>query len=88
MKKTYIVDGREFICYVSPSIVNHVEVSIWEVVRPRWKIFRSKYRDSYTFWIFDYKSIDEGVRDAIDTYLRHEWKDECVVAKWKEFGEG
>lgn len=85
-KKIYVIEGRTFECYVSPScLTNHVSVNIWEVVRPKWKIFRTTYRDSQDFWVFDYKTIDMGVREAIYFYLRQEWKANSVCAKWEEF---
>lgn len=87
--KTYVIEGRTFECYVSPSsLTNHVSVSIWEVVRPKWKIFRTKYRDSNDFWVFDYDTIDIGVQESIRSYLKREWKANCVCAKWEEFERG
>lgn len=85
-KKIYVIEGRTFECYVAPScLTNHVSVNIWEVVRPKWKIFRTTYRDSYGFWVFDYDTIDIGVQDAIRSYLKQEWKASCVCAKWEAF---
>lgn len=87
--KTYVIEGRTFECYVSPScLTNYVSVSIWEIVRPKWKIFRSKYRDSYNFWVFDYDTIDIGVQETIRSYLKQEWKSNCVCTKWEEFERG
>lgn len=84
--KTYVINGRTFECHVSPScLTNHVSVNIWEVVRPKWKIFRTTYRDSQDFWVFDYKTIDMGVREAIYFYLKQEWKANCICTKWEEF---
>ena len=88
-KKQYIVEGRAFECYVGPScLTNHVSVNIYEIVRLKWKIFRTAYRDSCDFWIFEYDTIDDGVVAAICSYLKAEWKENAVCAKWKEFEEG
>ena len=88
-KKIYVIEGRTFECYVGPSCLpKHASVNIYEIVRPNWKIFRTAYRDSFDFWVFDYDTIDDGVVDAIRSYLKAEWKENAVCVKWKEFEEG
>ncbi len=88
MKKTFKVQGRTFVCYVRDDMKNHASVNIFEVVRPKWKIFRTKYRDTRGFWVNDFASIKQGVRAMILAYIGSERADNELCKKWKEFEEG
>lgn len=85
MKTIIETHNRTFICYVSNDMRNHASVNIFEVVRPTWKIFRTKYRDTLGFWVSDFESIKQGVRTVVLTYIRHEEADRELFEKWKEF---
>lgn len=51
MKKVVVEkDSRTFECYANAIGCAMCEVNIYEVVKPNWKIFRTKYRDSYSFF--------------------------------------
>ena len=60
------------------------EVRIYEVIRPKWKIFRTKYRSYRLFRIKDFSTIREGVESRVNKYLHDEWKEQAIAAKWEE----
>ena len=83
--KIYKIDNRTFECYVNPDGNSMVSVDIWEVVRPTWKFFRTKFYDSTYFWIDDYDSIEMGVLASLQYFLDKERKQNIRFAKWQEF---
>lgn len=83
--KIYTIDNRTFECYVASEGDAWVSVTVWEVVRPTWKIFRTKYYDSKYFRIDNYDSIEMGVLDSLQYLLEVEDKQNQRIAKWKEF---
>lgn len=82
------VNNRQLEVYVNPDLGGCMaSVSVFEVVRPKWKIFRTRFIDSQSFWISDYETIDEGARKAIDDILAKEQKQKENCEKWKNFSE-
>lgn len=71
-----VVEGREFECYVSPIGYGMVSVSFYEVVYPTRKIFRTQWRDSGTFWIDDFDTIQKGVESCIRYYIKTHRKEQ------------
>lgn len=59
--------------------------SIYEVVRPKWKIFRTRYCDDGSFWITDYDSIKEGLRAMLGHYLEEERFKAEIRKKFEDF---
>ena len=49
-----------------------LEVSIEELVRPNWKFFRYRYRDTKSFFPSDYESIDKAVKTMIAKVIQQE----------------
>lgn len=49
-----------------------LEVSIEELVRPNWKFFRYRYRDTKSFFPSDYESIDKAVITMIAKVIQQE----------------
>jgi hypothetical protein len=87
MAKPVIVkrDNRIFECHCAPECNGKVcGVLIYEIVRPKWKIFRTKYRSFKAFWIEDFSTIREGVESRVDKYLHDEWKEQAITTKWEE----
>lgn len=77
--------GREFEVYLSPEVSGKMcAVSIWEVVHPNRKIFRTKYRCYKSFWVSDFETIKEGVYAMIDSYIIDEQEENLIEAKWNE----
>lgn len=85
MKKVYTFENRTFECHVNPIGGALIEVSVWEVVRPTWIAFRTKYMDTLVFCDTEYPSITVGVLCVIDRCLQKERVEKKRAAKWKEF---
>ena len=82
--RNIIFGGREFDVYLNSEFSGKMcTVSIYEVVRPNWKIFRTKYRAYKTFWISDFDTIKEGVYAMIDSYLIDEEEEKLIHEKWE-----
>lgn len=83
--RNVLFGGREFEVYLSSEFSGRMcEVSVWEVVHPNRKFFRTKYRCYKTFWIDDYETIKEGIYAVINRYLHDEEEENLIEAKWKE----
>ncbi len=87
MKRLPIVlDNRKFEVKVVPELSGcMVNVSIYEVTRPNWKIFRCSYRGCKTFWVTDYETITEGVVSMVKRFLEEEALEQGIILKWEEF---
>lgn len=87
MKRLPIVlNNRNFEVEVLPELRGSmVSVAIYEVTRPKWKIFRSSYRCYKTFWVTDYETITEGVLGMVKKFLEEEALEKGIILKWKEF---
>ena len=87
MKVTICNDNRTFEAYVNSLGLGLAEVSFYEVVRPTWKIFRTKFFpfDSNTFFVDDYETILLAVQDCLRECLADEAHDKERVEKWKSF---
>ena len=84
MKKIIVARGRDFKCHYHADLGGKMcEVTVWEIVRPTWKIFRCKYRSSYTFWVEDFDTIIEGVEKAVYRYLAEEDREKEIYKKWE-----
>jgi hypothetical protein len=85
---TMAINNRDFEIYVSPPqyAATMVEITIWEVVRPTWKILRCRYFGSRTIWLADIQEqkidLREGIRRAIVSELR---KQEEIEERYAEF---
>lgn len=85
MKKIIVARGREFVCRFYADLGGKMcEVSVSEIVRPTWRIFRCKYRSGYTFWVEDYSTILEGVEKAVYRYLAEEDRENKLIKLWSE----
>lgn len=62
--------------------------SIDEVVRPSWKIFRTKYCDSGMFWLSDFDSVEDGLLCQLSKYLESEQYDLENLKKYQDFVNG
>lgn len=58
---------------------------IYEVIRPSWKIFRTRWLDTKNFWVDDYNTIAEGAERMLCRLLAAEDKDKEVMEKWENF---
>lgn len=77
--------GREFEVYLSSEFSGRMcEVSVWEIIHPNRRFFRTKYRCFKTFWISDFETIKEGIYAILNDYLHDEEEANLIEAKWKE----
>lgn len=84
MKKIVEKEGRTFECHLSSEFQGYMcVVSIYEVVRPSWRIFRTSYQGQKSFWIEDYETIMQGVEKMVDYLLASEKEEEERRAKWE-----
>ena len=80
--------GREFEVYLSSEFRGRMcEVSVYEVIHPDRKFFRTKYRHFQTFWIDDFATIKEGIYHSIECYLKCEKEENLIEVKWNEVKE-
>jgi hypothetical protein len=86
--RNILFGGREFEVYLSSEYNGRMcEVSVWEVVHPKRKFFRTKYRCYKTFWISDFETIKEGIYSVIQSYLIDEEEENLIAEKWNEVKE-
>ena len=84
-RRNVIFGGREFEVYLSSEFRGRMcEVSVWEVIHPNRKFFRTKYRCYKTFWISDFETIKEGIYAVLKDYLHEEEEANLIAAKWNE----
>lgn len=83
MKHILIRGQRTFECYTGAELEGKMcRVAIYEVVRPTWKIFRTRYKDSRGFWVDDYDTLQEGIDKMLDHFLKWEQEEAERKAKW------
>ncbi len=89
MRKTMIFDGIQYDVCVTNPFPNFVEVSFYKVVRPTWKIFRSKFFSTCDgcFFLDEYETIDEGVIHIYVKYKEEERAEQERAEKLKKFAE-
>ena len=85
IKKNYL--GKQYEITVSVDEFNAIWISVSEVVRPTWKIFRTRYIDSTVFFIDDYETILEGEVAMLDAILQKEKEEKERRQKWAEFNK-
>ena len=89
MSKKVIIkkDNRVFEAYVSSTFPNVVEVTFYEVVRPSWKIFRTKFFPYYSteFYSSKVETIEEGIKYSLNKALAKEAEEKAKMTKWQTF---
>ncbi len=87
-KNTYIINGRTFEV-VTVMVAGFkgalAESYIYEVIRPSWKIFRTRIIDSKSFWIDEYDTIEQGVKKMLALVLKEEGDEIIQRLKWQDF---
>ena len=84
MRKTYIINGREFECIVSSTFNTCVEVNV-KTVR---EFLGRKCLKSFGYGSFNprqFGSIDKGVVSVIQKLIKEEDREKIATNKWKEF---
>ena len=83
IKKDYL--GKQYEITVSIDEFNAIWVSVSEVVRPTWKIFRTRYIDHRVKFIEDFKCVEDAVNKAFLQIMLQKKKDEETRKKIEEF---
>lgn len=76
--------SRTFKVYAGPDGCGLANVHIYEH-RPNGKIIKWAFRDSYTFWVEDFDTIEEGCRAKLAKFLNEEADRLAIAKKWEEF---
>ena len=83
IKRDYL--GKQYEITVSIDEFNAIWVSVSEVIRPTWKIFRTRYIDHRVKFIEDFKCVEDAVNTAFLQIMFQEKKDEETRKKIEEF---
>ena len=86
--ETYIFDGRTFEVTTVLEAGFHGEMAhsfIYEVIRPNWKFFRTRWVDTKNFWVSDFPTIADGVLRMVERVIEADLADAELRKKWDEF---
>lgn len=84
MKKTYILNDKEFVCVITPVFSTCVEVTVKTARRTfGHKCLRTIGSGNFNPNAFG--SIDAGVLKVINKVLEDKEREERAIKKWKEF---
>lgn len=82
-------DGRTFEFQVQTDFLGaQIEYCISEVVRPKWKIFRTRFCRSGRFWIEDFPTVREGLKYSLALFLAGEQAEIENRKKYQDFING
>lgn len=85
---TYHYHGRTFEVITVMCAGFHGEMAeshIYEVVRPNWKFFRTRWLDTRSFWIDTFDTIAQGEERMLQRVLTRECELNGAQKKWEEF---
>ena len=85
IKKDYL--GKQYEITVSVDEFDTVWVSVSEVVRPTWKIFRTRYIDRRLKFLDDFKSVEDAINTSFLQIMFQEKQKADNRKKIKEFEE-
>lgn len=78
-------EGRTFKAVVGPDSLRGMAcVHLYEL-RPNRKFFKWKMCNSYSFWVDDFNTIEEGCRAKLAKYLNAEAWGLAIAKKWSDF---
>ena len=77
--------GKQYEITVSVDEFNAIWVSVSEVVRPTWKIFRTRYIDRRLKFVEDFDCVEDAVNTAFLQIMLQEKKEEETRKKIEEF---
>lgn len=72
MKTTFTYANRVFEIYSHRDGSVLFEMSVYEVVRPTWKLFRTRYFGHKWFFLDDYSTVEEGLKAGLAQLLTEE----------------
>lgn len=79
--------GKNYEITVSIDEFDAIWVSVSEVVRPTWKIFRTRYIDHRVKFVEDFKCVEDAINTSFLQIMLQEKKKEETRKKIKEFKE-
>ena len=87
MKITICRNNRTFDAYVGSIGTGIAEVSFYEVVRPSWKIFRTKFFPFHSSWfrVNEYSDIMIGIETCLMGGFHKEGLEKNLKEKIKDF---
>ena len=87
MKVTIEKNGRKFLVSVVGIGCEMLEITAYEIVRPDWKIFRTKFFPFVTKieFISTFPSIIDAVKHALNCGFAAEAHEKEIQKKWEEF---
>jgi len=85
MKKIIKIENREFELYCNVTFKYFLEVNVYEVVRPKWKIFRTEFKTSKIIEIEKWENLEEGCIAILKDYLQVEKVQKEIEKKVKNF---
>jgi hypothetical protein len=87
MKVQIEKNGRKFLVSVVGIGSEMLEIAAYEIVRPNWKIFRTKFFPFVTMTdsISTFPSIIDAVEHALNCGFAAEAHEKEIEKKWKEF---
>lgn len=83
IKKNFL--GKQYEIRVSFDEFNTIWISVSEVVRPTWKIFRTHYIDHRVKFIEDFSCVEDAVNTAFFQIMFQEKKKEEIRKKIEDF---
>lgn len=83
IKREYL--GKQYEITVNIDEFNAIWISVSEVIRPTWKIFRTRYIDHRIKFVEDYESVENAISIAFSQIMLQEKKEEETRNKIKEF---
>lgn len=81
----YTHENKVFHVYVVPNCGGGLcDVHIYEYL-PKAKLFKERYRDTFSMWVQDYPTIEEGARSKLAKFLNEDAERMEIAKKWEEF---
>lgn len=85
IKRDYL--GKQYEITISIDEFNAIWISVSEVIRPTWKIFRTRYIDRRIKFVEDFDCVEDAVNTAFLQIMLQEKKEDETRRKIKEFEE-
>lgn len=63
------------------------DVSVREVIRPNWKLFRTRKIYCSSFWVYDYPDLEVAAKRMLDFALEKEEDEKALHKKWSDWEE-
>ena len=79
-------DSVSFEISVAPVGCHMVEINLYQIVRPHWKIFRTTiFPETVAVFIDDFNTIEAAIEYAVDKIATSQRLEQERVNKWIDF---